>query len=125
MQGKTRSAPSAGFEPATPGLGNLLCIRASEHPKSPMNIGFSRSLGLARSGAQFRFAPPCRNATRATNVASEAGKPMSETIVVNRPTLATDQHQPDRDSAIGETYFRLSDGGFEKGSATGTMVRSR
>ena len=51
-------APSAGFEPATPGLGNLLCIRASQLPKSPMNIGFSRSLGLARSGAQFG-ARPC------------------------------------------------------------------
>ena len=50
---KPGPAPSAGFEPATPGLGNLLSIRASEHPKTPMNIGFSRSLGLARSGAQF------------------------------------------------------------------------
>ena len=49
----TVQAPSAGFEPATPGLGNLLCIWGSRHPKTPINIGFSRSLGLARSGAQF------------------------------------------------------------------------
>ena len=29
-KGKRSLAPSAGFEPATPGLGNLLCIRASK-----------------------------------------------------------------------------------------------
>jgi len=46
-------APSAGFEPATPGLGNMLCIRACECPKSPMDMWFSHTLGWARSGAQF------------------------------------------------------------------------
>ena len=41
-------APSAGFEPATPGLGNLLCIRASEHPKTPMR---HRVFAFSRVGA--------------------------------------------------------------------------
>ena len=52
-KGKSSSAPSAGFEPATPGLGNLLCIRGLRRPKTPTDMGFSRSLGLSRTGPQF------------------------------------------------------------------------
>jgi hypothetical protein len=42
---KQGGAPSAGFEPEKPGLGNMLCIRAFERPKTSMDMGFSRSLG--------------------------------------------------------------------------------
>ena len=44
-KGNRSSAPSAGFEPATPGLGNLLCIRASQTPENANEHGvfaFSR-----------------------------------------------------------------------------------
>lgn len=45
-------APSPGFEPGTPGLGIVLCIRGPEGPKSTIEMGFSRYRGLARPGAE-------------------------------------------------------------------------